>query len=423
MHAESKEWGHDMGQHFGIETLGTGAVIGALSVVTLPWMSGALAQGNGHQDKTPDVALGVDDLESLRERLAPVVEGAWTASGAPGVSVALVLPDGREVALAAGLASREPELAMSPEHRMPSGSIGKIYFAAAALEQVHAGALDLDAPVSEYLADFEGFDRLPNASTMLVRHLMRHESGLPRYVMKRAFWDKLLSDPDKDWAPGDQLEFVLGDEPVHPAGEGWAYSDTNYILLGMILEGLTEESAYATIQGHFLAPHGLEDTIPLLERRIPGVAQGYTRMFQAFGLPEEVVDDGAFRFQPSFEYGGGGFAQTPLDLARWARIGFAGKAFEGQSIDLMIDGAHDASAFLGGDTHYGLGVMIRTTEQGVLLGHDGSWPGYTSSMGYFADHDIGAAIQFNSDVRTSAHEVLGLLCAEALAWLESESDK
>jgi D-alanyl-D-alanine carboxypeptidase len=248
-------------------------------------------------------------------RIQPILDGI-VARGAPGVSVALVLPDGTEVTATAGFADVEAQRPMRATDRMLSGSIGKTYVAAAGLRLAVRGKLDLDARAASFFEGEAWFQRLPNAHDFTVRQLLRHQSGLERYEFMPAFWEALVADPDKVWRPEEQLAFIAGRKPLFPAGEGWAYSDSNYLVVGMILERITGERFYAHVREHLLAPAGLTDTVPSDTRRIPGLTQGYCRALAELGVPERVLVDGEFVIHPGFEWCGGGYASTPRDLAR-----------------------------------------------------------------------------------------------------------
>lgn len=328
----------------------------------------------------------------------------------PGATAALVLPGGRELTLAVGWASREEELSMEPHHRLFSGSVGKTYVTAALHHLREHSDLDFDQRAAEYFTGEEDawFGRLPNAKSFTIEQLLRHQSGLPRYVFRSEFWEQAMGEPDRVWAPEELLAFLLDELPLFPAGEGWAYSDTNYIVLGLILERVSGVSFYDYVDRHFLEPLELEDTLPSTSRSIPGVVQGYVVGARGMGVPEHVLEDGVMVFNPQFEWCGGGYVNTARDLARWAYSLYRGEAFEGDYLDSMLETV--PAPALGERRHYGLGLIRSETELGDLIGHDGFFPGYLTSMGYFPDLDIAVAIQINSDnapaLGRRVHEIL-----------------
>jgi D-alanyl-D-alanine carboxypeptidase len=312
----------------------------------------------------------------------------------PGGSAALVLPDGDVVALPFGQADVEAGVDMTAEHFLLSGSVGKTYTTAAAHHLRETGALSFDRKAIEFFEDEEWFLRLPNAEAFTVGQLLRHESGLPRYVFKKEFFATCLGEPDKVWKPEELLAFVFDDEPVHAAGNGWAYSDTNYIVLGMILEKVAGKPYYDYVEEHLLEPNQLEATVPLDRRRIPGLAQGYAVVTKQFGMPDRLLEDGVFAYNPQFEWTGGGYASSASDLARWAWLLYRGEAFDGSYLNTMLEAV---PARLGPGKQYGYGVMVLETELGPQIGHDGFMTGYQATMSYYPDLGVAAALLLNTD--------------------------
>ncbi|MGD8727934.1 MAG: serine hydrolase domain-containing protein, partial [Gemmatimonadales bacterium] len=204
------------------------------------------------------------------------------------------------------------------------------------------------------------------------------------------------------------------------AGDGWEYSDTNYIILGMIIERLTGSTYYDELQRRILDPLELSNTVPSNTRRIDGLAQGYAGIDNPFRLPDAVIVDGEFAINPQFEWTGGGIASTSEDLARWAKALFEGQAFDESLLPVMLDGV---AARLGPETRYGLGVIIRETPLGESWGHSGFFPGYLTEMAYFPDHGIAVAVQVNTSdfasLQMSPARMLLELAETAVEWREA----
>jgi D-alanyl-D-alanine carboxypeptidase len=335
----------------------------------------------------PGQATGLQ--EALRAKLVEL----QAASGAPGVTAGVVLAGGASFGLAAGMADTAEAVPMTAEGRLMQGSVGKTYVSAVAMQLVGEGRLDLDANVSVYLGDEPWFERLPNAADITVRQLMNHTSGIIRYEFDDRFIADLLAQPDKVWEPVEQLAYLFDSEAPFAAGEGWDYSDTNYIVLGLIIEGLTGADYYDELRRRILVPLELRNTVPSDSRRVPGLVQGYAGAENMFGLPDAVIENGEFAVNPGFEWTGGGIASTSEDLARWAKQLYEGRAFDPSLLSIMLE---SVPARLGPNTEYGLGVIIRQTPLGVSWGHSGFFPGYLTEMAYFPDHGIAVAVQYNS---------------------------
>lgn len=330
---------------------------------------------------------------TLADRIHGEMVKIQAAASFPGMTVGVVLPDGRARGFAVGLADREKRQAMKSTDRMLQGSVGKTYVAAVALQLVGEGKLDLKKNVSDYLADLAWFSRIPNAGDITVRHIMTHTSGVMRYEFKPAFTEDLKKQPNKAWQPAELLRYILDEKPSFAAGKGWEYSDSNYILLGMIIEKITGKSLFGEIKRRLLVPLGLRDTVPSDRRRIPGLIQGYPNPRSPFGLGGTSLVDGVFMFNPQFEWAGGGWASTTLDLARWAKALYEGRAFPKHLLSKALDGE---DARLGRGSKYGLGVIMRPTPLGEAWGHSGYFPGYLTEMHYYSEHRFSVAVQFNT---------------------------
>lgn len=334
--------------------------------------------------------------ERLAAALRTELDALHADNDFPGLSLAVVLPDGASVALAVGHDPFDPERALTPEQLLLSGSVGKMYVAAMALQLAGEGVLDLDAPLQPHFAADAWYERLPNADALTARALLRHQSGLRRYVFDAAFWEELRAAPDRIWEPAELLAYVFDSDPLFEVGVGWAYADTNYILLGMLLERLAEQPFYDYVQERFLEPHALEHTRPTNSRDVPGMAQGQIVLGRQFGLGERVLgEDGRFTYNPQFEWCGGGWANTPADLARFGWLLWSGRLLGEESLAEMLETVE--APMLGPGRGYGLGVISTPTEHGSAYGHDGFMPGYMTSIAYLPEHDVSIALMLNRD--------------------------
>ncbi len=358
---------------------------------------------------------------ALRERLQARVDSFQAAGDFPGVSVGIRLPDGNSFGVVAGVSDRSTGREMQPGDRMLVGSTGKTFVAAVALQLVSEEVLDLDAHVRYYLGGEPWYDRLPNGDDVTVRMLMTHTSGIIRYEFNEAFLTDLLADPDRVWRPEELVAYLFDTEAPFAAGEGWTYSDTNYIILAMIIERLTGRTLYEEIEKRLLAPLDLGEMVPSDSRVIPGLIQGYAGEGNAFTRTDEVIHDGKFAINPQFEWAGGGFAGTPRALARWAADIYEGRAYDPALLDEALDGV---PARLGPGTKYGLGVIIWPMRAGTAWGHSGFFPGYLTEMRYFPEHRFAIAWQVNtSDQRKLGSSPIELIEDLARIIIEHGTDR
>ena len=338
------------------------------------------------------------DLAALEARCAGRLAALQQDAGFPGAALGVVLPDGSSFGVAAGSADREKGEAMTPESKMLSGSIGKTYFAAWILRRVEQGKVGLDEPISKHIGGLEWFDRLPNAKSLTLRHLMTHQSGIPEHVQAPGFLQSVTAQPDKVWQPGERVAWILDAEPLFAPGEGWSYADTNFIVATIVVEAATGEDAYASIRQELLGPLGLADTLSSDRRVLPGLVQGHPwLMREQIGAPERtLLEDGRFFCNPQMEWAGGGFCSTTRDLARWGHFLLAGDVLQPATLEQMRAGVPANTA--PGD-RYGLGLQLWDAGDGLgpVEGHGGWFPGYLSELAHFRELGLTMALQVNTD--------------------------
>jgi D-alanyl-D-alanine carboxypeptidase len=340
-------------------------------------------------------------LDSTRAAAQRLLDSLRVASGIPGLTLGIALPDGRTLSLASGMSDTVQRRPMTPDDRLLQGSVGKTYVAAIAMQLVGEGKLDLDAKVSRYLGDLPWWSRVPNAADVTVRQLLTHTSGIVRYEFDPVATERLRREPMRVWSFEDRLS-VLFDKPApFAAGQGWEYSDTNFILVGMIIERLTGMEYYEALRRRVLVPLALANTIPSDRAELAGVANGYAGTKNDLGgYDASVVSRGAgagavsrLAVNPQFEWTGGGIASTSEDLARWGKLLYEGRVVDTSLVRRMV--AEAVPAKLGPNVKYGFGVIVRQTPLGESWGHSGFFPGYATELMYFPSSRVAVAVQAN----------------------------
>jgi D-alanyl-D-alanine carboxypeptidase len=356
------------------------------------------------------------ELAGLKDRLQRKLDSLHEKNGFPGATAAIVLPDGKIISISTGYSDLETRTPMKPTDRILAGSIGKTYFAAVMMRLVFEKKLDLDAKISRWIADEPWFKRFPNADTIVFRQLLNHTSGIPEHAESPEFTAALRKDPDKNWTPLELLSFTFDKPAKFPAGEGWSYADTNFIMAGYIVEKITHQPLYDQVREQILRPLKLHDTIPSTSRTLPGLVEGYSMPNSPFGFSGATIINGKFVINPQADWTGGGFVATSTDLARWAKLLYEGHAFDKSMLPVMESGV---PAKTGKGDEYGLGVQIRHTQFGTTYGHGGWFPGYLSEMEYFPDQHTAIAVQINTDdfsqVKGRTHNYILWLAEEVFA--------
>ena len=322
----------------------------------------------------------------------------------PGVTLSVRFCDGTNISLASGLADVEEQIPMKPDDIMFSGSVGKTYVAAVVLKLHEQGLIDLKAKAMDYLKDTAWFQKVPNAPEITVEMLLNHTAGIPEYVYHQELWEAIKENPDKEWSVEERLSYITGEPPSNPPGEGWAYADSHYLILGLIIEKVTGRSYYEVLDELILGPCNLKHTFHSDRRSIPGLIPGYTNLTEEFQLPHKVLNDNRYAFNPQMEWTGGGLVSTVSDLTLWACQLYGGSVLKPETLKLMLTPA-PLETTLFEDAEYGLGNFIAATEGVTWYGHTGFAPGYITYVQYLPDYNIALALQVNDD---SSHDNFSL---------------
>lgn len=357
----------------------------------------AAEEASSAAERTADLKQGIQrKIDALREQI-----------GFPGATVGCVLRGGETLVFATGYSDLERKIAMRPSDRMLAGSAGKTFVAAIVLRLVQSGKLGLDDRVAKWLGKESWYPKLPNADEITVRMLLDHTSGLPEYLKHESILAALRKSPDKVWKPEERLAPLLGGKALSKAGKRHHYADTNFILLGALIEKVAA-SPYAEVLRSLLKELDLKEIQPSESRALANLVPGYTVDTGSLGLMDlttkvtvhdkamgKVVDEGRYFFNPQLEWTGGGVVASAGDLARWAHALFEGDVVRDQYVSEMVLNRHRG---------YGLGVQIRHSGfWGLTYGHSGWMPGYSVAMEYFPDYRVSIAVMLNVDELQESH--------------------
>jgi D-alanyl-D-alanine carboxypeptidase len=268
-------------------------------------------------------------------------------------------------------------------------STSKAFTAAAVLLLTERGTLDLDAPISDYLPpDYTdgllvigGHDYGPE---LTLRQLLSHTAGLPDYWNDppwvipgvNAFLLAYILDPDRFWTPEEILAYVPGLDPIDVPGATWHYSDTGFLLAGLVVERVTGDPLHEVYDRLIFGPLGLDDTWLHWREPSPGTRTESHRY--------EGTWDMYPRRHNSADWAGGGLVSTTADLERFLRALWDGALFE----DPATFGEMTAWTPTGvGGIDYGLGLFRVDLGAGLgwIWGHDGYG---NSFMYHWPRHDV-----------------------------------
>ena len=334
---------------------------------------------------------GLSATPAIRRALQARLDQLRERYGVPGVSVTILFPDGSAWQGVSGVANVVAKTPVTPTTSFAIASVSKTFTAALVLALAQDGTVDLDTPVRTYLPELK-----VNAG-ITVRQLLDHTSGLRDYFFHPSIDHALLRDPSRHWDAADSMKYV-GKAYFKP-GDGWHYSNTNYLVLGMLAERLGEAPLGDQIRTRFLEPLGLRHTwYQPTETPTSAVARGYRFESTAKGArPIDLSDGSAFMPFTSVVTaagGAGGLASNSSDLARWARALYAGSALDEASVDAIL-GDISRTAPYKPRVPYGLGVQRLDIDGAPTLGHSGRLLGFRSAVRWLPEEDIAIAVLTN----------------------------
>jgi D-alanyl-D-alanine carboxypeptidase len=297
------------------------------------------------------------------------------------------------------------------------GSITKTMTATVILQLAQEGKLSVDDPISKYVAD------VPNGENITIKQLLDMRSGLAGYTENPVFQQAVDKDPERIWRPDELLALSFSTPALFPPGTSWQYSNTNYILLGLVMEHVTGQTVPDLFQQRVFDPLGMESTVmPALDdASIPGVyAHGYQfgTAEKTFG-PEPALSaeeqqaaaDGELlpadwsEANPSIAWTAGSVISTADDLVVWAKALVEGELLEPEMQARRLASIQPIDPDQPGGPAYGSG-MIRGSS---YYGHGGQIWGYESQVIRDPDTDTTivalAALSVSPDGRGPASEL------------------
>ena len=341
----------------------------------------------------------------VASRLQDALEKARTKLGLPGVQATVILPDGATWTGVAGYADTATRRRVTADTPFAVASVSKTFTAALILRLADQGRLSIDDPLSRWLLDY------PNARRITLRMLLQHTSGLPDYFASGALERAMLAKKHRVFTPAEVLGYATG--LLFTPGTGWHYSNTGFVLLGLVAEKAGGKPWATLVRQELLDPLGLEQTYIQFVEEPPGRAPAHGYRYFSYATTGRPRDQGdgtpvvPFTSVVTAAGSAGSIASTTGDLARWARALYTGQVLSPASTRAMMDVR--ASKKLAAERSYGLGTSRLKLRGGFVgYGHSGSIGGFRASIRYFRAQDTTVAVLFNRDAYRG-DDVTGLL--------------
>jgi D-alanyl-D-alanine carboxypeptidase len=296
------------------------------------------------------------------------LEALVAAPGGPPGAIATIYRDGRLTVLRAGRADVRRRRAPRATDHMRIASVAKAFSGAVALNLVRDGSLGLDDTISQRLPG------MPAAwGAVTVRQMLNHTSGLPDYTRSDAFAEQAKNDPRGFVSPATIIDWVRADPLVFAPGSRYEYSNTDNIVVGLIVEAVAGESYGAALKRIVFDPARLRRTSFPTKVALPApFIHGYLT------APGERPEDASTLLSPSGAWASGAIVSTPKDLNAFIRadlgLRFFSRAQQRQQMRFVTGG--ESSPPGPGRNSAGLALFRYRTKCGTVYGHTGNFPGY-----------------------------------------------
>jgi D-alanyl-D-alanine carboxypeptidase len=308
------------------------------------------------------------------------VQRVMGTASIPGAIVGVWRPGQPAYVRAFGVRNRRTRQAMSTGLYMRIGSETKTFTVTAVLQLVDRHKLGLDDPIGRYIRG------VPDGNLITIRELAEMRSGLPSYTANQAWVKRLQANPFRPWTPRQLLPYAYSQKMLFKPGTSFNYSNTNTVLLGLLVQRLSGESLPVYITRHILNPLHLEHTSFPTNARFPSPhASGYTNQ-TANG---KVAD--ATNWNPTWGWAAGAMISNLSDMRAWAKDVATGGLLTRRT-QAQRERFLRAPGF--GSAGYGLGLF----KVGGWIGHNGSLPGYQTLVVYLPSRRATMVILANSDI-------------------------
>lgn len=325
---------------------------------------------------------GDNSNEELIAQMQAATDKIIATTHVPGI-VALVADHARNInwVYAAGVSDIPNNVPANPSYTFRIGSNTKTFVVTVLLQLVAEGKVSLDDKLSKFFPEFQ------NANKITIAMLCNMTSGIPNYSEDEYFVDRMLNQPKKVWSPLELVRIGINKQFTFEPGTGWKYSNTNTILLGMIIEKITQNSLQEEIATRIVDKLGLRQTAFLTSgTELPGI--------HGRGYYEDVYVQGADmteHYDISWGWAAGSAYSTPRELQKYVEALVGGGLLPD---DIQTIRFSEHIVHFDEKIAYGLGILKR----GTFYGHNGSLPGFTSSMYHSAEKNCTVIIYFNSQL-------------------------
>ncbi|WP_079479864.1 serine hydrolase domain-containing protein [Halobacillus salinus] len=319
------------------------------------------------------------------EKIQKILDDHVYSNNIPGISIS-VTNDENTLSLQSGNTSIQSKKPLSKDDCFQIGSLTKMFIATTILTLKDRGDLHLDQYAVDFLKD------TPVPATITIRQLLQHRSGLEDYIIQEHNEKALVAWglTDVKLPPEFLVQKAVDATDNDQSDDCYAYSNTNYIILGMIIEKITGRSVSEVLDSLFTQPLGLKNT-SLPQAPVSLSTNGHSRLTD--DLSEETGELKELSvYNPSVPWTAGAMTSTPEEINMWLHALMTGKLLKDSSLKEMID-----FSFTSEETEkYGLGItQFHVADEVCAIGHHGGIQGYESLALYFPEENLYLTVLIN----------------------------
>ena len=318
----------------------------------------------------------------------------------PGTMVAIRTPDGESWLQSAGMADIPNDVPLEDCHKMMIGSISKVFTAVMIFQLQDQGLLRIEDPLSKWI-DPSITNQLENANEVSLQQMLNHTSGLADYNNTQFNLD-VTNKPTLKLSQEEKLEYAYGESATHTPGTAYSYSNTNFVLLGMVAEAATGKNQAEILRQNIFNPLGMSSAdYGTVEEPLPtGVVRPYVSVREGTFFDSKHLD------AADANTGDGGVATNMQDLRTFAEGLFNGKLLSESSFTQMTQTLYEKPEeehdYFYTNEFSGLGIDLYKTPYGDAYGHTGGIFGFNAYLMYFPESNASLCIAYNGNEERSS---------------------
>ena len=352
--------------------------------VTVVLVAGSCSSSGSSSTPSPSassVALG----QQTQAQLQKVLDDVRTKFGFPGVEAGVWSDSGEWIGVSGTAGPGQTQAPTAADHTR-IGSITKTFTGTAVLQLIEDGQLSFDDVINKYVPG------MPNGDMATIKNLIEMQSGIPSYTASTDIVNEFNAKPTTVFTPQQLVNSVKKEKPDFAPGARFSYSNTNYVLLGMVIEKVTGKSIADVYKERILDPLKLSQTsVPGNSPEIPApFLSGTSTQANPIG---EVKN--ATNWSPTLAFTAGEMISTLEDLHKWGvALGTGQGILKPDTQQMRLDSVNTSVPPNTPQRSYGMGIV----NTGGWLGHTGEIPGYNTVLNYRPDSHTTIAVMVNSDI-------------------------